>query len=131
MSIQLAWEHPDHSTLRVCYDATWTRDEFYEALEEAKTMAEFADRPITIVHDARGIHNVPEHSAIHYRNWAIEMQPYSYANIIVSDDPSLHNLFETFKHVAGHWGDGYLIVDNMNDAHYIAVGETLEFQGLF
>lgn len=131
MSIKLAWEQANHSTLRIWYDEEWAWNEFYEAIEEAKAMAEFADRPVTILHDLRGAHHLPEHPALHYRNWAIEMEPYSYVNIIISDNPILHSMFEAFKHVAGHWGDGYIFVDNIDEAHYIAVGETLEFEGLF
>jgi hypothetical protein len=58
------------------------------------------------------------------------MQAYSYVNIIISKNPKARNLFQTFKHVASHWGDGFLLVESMSEAHYIAVGETLEFERL-
>ena len=128
MCIKLAWEYPDHSSIRIFYGETWVWNEFYQAMEEAKTMAEFADRPITFIHDTRETENMPEQLARHYRNWAIEMETYSYVNIIISENPNLQNMFQTFKHFAGHWGDGYLLVESMSEAQYIAVGETLEFE---
>lgn len=130
MTIKLAWEYPDHSAIRIWYDDNWAWDEFYEAMAEAKAMAEFADRSITIIHDLRHVEHIPQNPTLHYRNWAIEMQAYSYVNIVISNNPKAVNLFQMFKHVAGHWGDGFILAENMSDAHYIAVGETLEFERL-
>ena len=130
MGIKLAWEYPDHSIIRIWYDENWEWDEFYETLAEAKAMAEFADRPVTIIHDLRAVEHIPHHPTLHYRNWAIEMQAYSYVNIVISNNVKAVNLFQTFKHVAGHWGDGFLLVEDMNEAHYLAVGETIEFEKL-
>lgn len=131
MNIKLAWEDTEHNTIRVWYAAGWTWDDFYEAMNEAKVMAEFAERPVTFIHDTRDTHHVPEHPALHYRNWAIEMQHYSYVTIMVSKDPKFQVMFETFKRFAGHWGDGYLFVNDMKEAHHLAAGQTVEFRSLY
>jgi hypothetical protein len=131
MCIKLAWDNTEHSIIRVWYDGGWTWNEFYAALSEAKMMAEFAERPITFIHDTRDTYEIPEHPALHYRNWAIEMESYSYMNIMVSKSPILRGMFETFKRFAGHWADGYLLVNDMKEAQHIAMGQTVEFKGLY
>jgi hypothetical protein len=50
--------------------------------------------------------------------------------VIIGANQYQRIMFQTFKRFAGSWSDGFLFVDNMEAAHAILAGQTIELKSL-
>lgn len=130
MAVIAAWSDESHNAIRMIYEGRWTWDEFYAALETAEEMAKIAPHQFAVLHDMSHSQEMAHNPAVHFRNWAVKMRPYSFANVIIGTNHYQRIMFQTFKRFAGSWSDGFLFVEDMASAKAILQGQTIELKAL-
>jgi hypothetical protein len=130
MAVMSTWEDEAHNAIRMIYEGRWTWDEFYAALESAEAMAADAPHQLAVLHDMSHSQEMANNPAVHFRNWAVKMRPFTFANVIIGANQYQRIMFQTFKRFAGSWSDGFLFVENIEAARAILAGQTIELKSL-
>ncbi len=97
MSIDVAWDDPEHTRIIVTYSHDWTWPELYDALEIGNDMVESAPHPVGGIHDVRALKRVSARAITHIPNLTRRIHPNSKITVFVSNSALLISMYRSFE----------------------------------
>src|SRR5688500_6132016 len=117
MAVQIAWDQQEPDIVRYLYDENWTWEEFIEAVQRTKTMAESGPAYIGIIMDANSSHlKFPPNMVTHLKNALRNRHPKTKIVVVTIQSAFLRTLITTISKISGKDGNELRVANSEDEA---------------
>src|SRR5689334_23348396 len=116
MGIHISWDDDAQTRFLYQFDADWTRDEFFAAKDQAKTMMDVVPHKFAIIIDLTQVSRLPPDSLARARNALRDGHPGAAFIVTVVADPVFRTVIGTLRDIAPISPRAVEIVSTLDEA---------------
>jgi hypothetical protein len=118
MSVRVMWDNQEKTILHYIYEGTWTWEEWYAAVGEARRMMERVEHKVYVIVDA-ACQEVPPGALARFRHAASGETEHVRMVILVGDNPFIETLFGIVRNIARGCVAKFTLAASLEDAYQI------------
>jgi hypothetical protein len=118
MSIELHWDNPDKTILRLDVKGRWTWDEMYQSSDLSILMRQSVNHPVFSIVDFTRAFGLPDSAIAHAKNIMTKQDGYRGVIVFIQPDFAFISLWKVMMKVYGRWmmNISFLFAESLDEA---------------
>ena len=118
MGVWVTWDNQEKTILRYVYEGTWTWDEWYTAVENARRMMEGVDHKVYLIVDA-ACQELPPRALSRFRHATSGEAMHVKMVVLVGNNAFIQTLFGIVRNIVRGCFAKFAMVTSLDDAYHI------------